>query len=162
MRHAPRPNERMEETEAKKHAKKLLEKLLEKHGKKNTRLEPAKNWVGATLKTVPNRLYNNRPIRHRQQGSAFPIPGGLREGRRGGVLGTCKSPPTVRLPVRVRSPLRAQLPEYCNEMASPWSAHMHLNCRFFRKTRAYLISWLSVLSWLLVDNMVEQQIQEAQ
>jgi hypothetical protein len=42
----------------------------------------------------------------------------------------------VRLPVRVRSPLSAQLPEYCNEMASPWSAHMHLNCRLCIKTPA--------------------------
>jgi hypothetical protein len=106
-------------------------------------------------------LYNNRPIRHRQQGSAHSILGGLREGRRAGVLGTCKRPRTVRLPVRVRSPLSAQLPEYCNEMASPWSAHMHLNCRFFWKTRAYL-SGLSVLSCLPVANMAQQQIEEAQ
>ena len=83
-----------------------------------------------------NRRYNNMPIRHRQQGSAYSILGGLREGRRAGVLGTCKRPRTVRLPVRVRSPLSAQLPEYCNEMASPWSAHMHLNCRLCIKTPA--------------------------
>lgn len=39
----------------------------------------------------------------------------------------------MRLPVRVRSPLSAWLPEYCSEMASPWSAHMHLNCQSARQ-----------------------------
>mmetsp|Transcript_14790 Transcript_14790/g.50415 ORF Transcript_14790/g.50415 Transcript_14790/m.50415 type:complete len:203 (-) Transcript_14790:1735-2343(-) len=39
-----------------------------------------------------------------------------------------KSPPTVLLPVLVRSPLRAAVPEYCTEMKSPWSAHSALNC----------------------------------